>query len=241
MSVGFLYLLTGVNSIDRAGLSSRGLDYAFESSHQSVGILRGPEDAAGSLVADPARVPPEHLLYLPDKQSWVKAGDSLWVGMYTDERKPAPSILKRPHALRGHDIELAGEKWHVPVARRFESIDPWRWECDLPMALGFADGKWVLGGPQAKYAGLWQIAVDWFTATMDDCAGRPREKLKMLVECCDAAALCLQVNYAVSRVEIGMLELFTTDNCGSILDCVIDAKAFNESLQKKAESATENG
>lgn len=214
-----------------------GLKYAFVRSAgdpESRLCGQGPGNSRGFLACFNPAARPGLVEYVPDKQTWVDAG-GYWIGYWTAE-KPTEEAFRREKRLAGEPVKLRdGAEWTIPIARSFVSgatlpqklvlgTDRRTWElADLPEYLD-------LCGEAEKVAGLFlpKLGGD-HTVTLNYQ---------------DGMAICvkaLAINYAVSAVEVSMLELFTQNEMFNVLQALIDlpgVKRVMEAREKKEPSAS---
>jgi hypothetical protein len=252
---GFLYYAAGgKRSIALAEAKTLGLGYAFDRQITSCGVERGPDGAAGTVVADPSRIDPSRIGYYPDAQTWRVFPNpqslipnplpSVWIGYATAE-PPGPADLIRLRPLDGHWVELAdGRPWLVPIARGYSS-DGSGGYLALPQTIALdAVGKWDTGRVIPKYEALWSLAQRWWDSLIgarpaadSDAARSAGEGLTTVVfefsDWIDAAVTALAANYRVGPIEVDLLGLLTTETPRAILNALVDWPAVEAYLKKK--------
>lgn len=189
----------------------------------------GPGGGTGYVCRVPGHANGKVLDYLPGEQQWRKAvGEPYWVGYYADS-PPTADDLRRPKQLVGHECELAGSKWQVPLVRVWEGESS---RSNLPSTIVCNDdGRWVPGKPVPQYARLldvitpyWDAWHEAFTAAID------AHQDWYIVKCDDPitpAVELLRVNYRLHLAEASMLGLFaghdgTVNNARDVLALACD-------------------
>jgi len=233
---GLLYFLPGADrGIKIEQVRKLGLGYAFEDRCTARGVSGGPGGAAGVVIADDGRVPPERIGYYPGRQRWRPIPKSeVQVGMYTDQ-PPGPEGLARSEQLPGHLVKLGdGGKWRIPVAlapmTEDGQVEP---TIALPTLTDIdTAGEWILGGIAPNYEHLWLAACKWWNAKrgaeVDDGAAK-FDGAALL----DTALAALASNYRVGKIEVALLGLFDMAVAVRVCDALIDWPAVVEFLGKK--------
>jgi len=231
---GFLYFIPqGASPADRGGLS-----YALGKSLESRKCLAGPDKNAGTMLADPARVPADLVGYYPERQTWRQIpGSTCWVG-FTNDKPPTPTDLARAEQLRGHMVTLSdGNEWLIPVARALRETEGGEiinGGCVLPTMVDVnASGEWVVGVVHPKHAKLWDAACAWLPALTGAVEDAGQFTFDM-ADALDAALVALGTNYAVGKIEAAMLGLFDDQRVFGVLGAVIDLPTFAAWHKKKA-------
>lgn len=237
---GFLYYIPGGRTgLHLDDLARKGLGYAFDRATLSVREIVGPGPdgkPAGAIVCDHRRQ--EKCGYFPPEQEWraIPGNEAgVWVGYFRAE-KPGPAGLAREKMLDGYPVELAdGNRWQAPTARA-----PWG-EPTLPRGVSFgADGKWAVGDVVAAHASLWVLAQRFWDARLGALAESDGETIRFDFDGLhDAAVECLGANYAIGRIEAGMLGLFVTGSAVTILEALIDWPRVVEILKKTIDQTLE--
>lgn len=173
--------------------------------------------------------------YYPDRQTWIKASDSLWIG-YENENRPTPEQLARSKQLPGHPVMLGGEYWLVPVARRFTDSG---FVMTLPRKMGFIDGVWQYSDVVDRYSRLWQIACSWWDETMFNNGLQTEATTHQPLRMCDIAEMAVEAlsfNYRVGNHEMTALGAIDDNAIVEILNAVIDLPTYRAWIKKKAET-----
>ena len=178
--------------------------------------------------------------YYADDQTWhPAAGGDYWIGW---NEKPEPGDLERSELIAGHEVELEGGKWVIPVARSEVqgSMLPHR------MVLN-EEGEWTHRPLEAysKIQGhaerVWEQMMQQVEASAND---GPDDDFEPMTdkEVAEIAVEALAVNYRVSRWEVSALGLLTNakalEICRALVDWPTVVKMMNEyqeSKQKKTE------
>jgi len=208
----FMYYLPGIQKAGKKELAEFGLTDRFEPDdpvrHAPV-LANGPDGNRGMIVAfdPPGRKHP--LGYYPDRQTWQQVGD-YYIGFDNHDR-PDPQIHERKTVLAGHEVELGGHKWIVPVLRHFwpEQGTP------LPQVFTLDSTGKMVKVVDKKYRELCENADRlWYTFCelfdLSDCitdidAMEPLTEEDRFLNACKALA----INYRITREEIlatGMID-----------------------------------
>lgn len=221
-----------------------GLGYAFEDRATSAVVTRGPDDGQGLIVGDPARVAENQLGYFRDRQRWLKVPPGLpgheagaWVGC-SIETPLEPAHLAREQQLQGHWVRLAdGKRWLAPVARKSLPTDdePFRYTVGLPHVAGVDEaGQWTATNVVARYAPLWQTAIQFWDALLHaDIKEETGEKVLTFSGALSSAVLALSANYRIGTVEATMLGILTLQHAVEVLEALVDYPTVREWLKKK--------
>lgn len=212
----------------------------------------GPSGAAGLLFADPERLEPQHLAYRPDVQRWRRdpsqpadgpAGE-IWVGVYTDHRRPTPEELARSPLIPGPRLVLPDSHvWTIPKARQYEQHPDHGLlcYCPLPKRLTLDDaGEWVSGEVIPRFRKLWELAAAYAEAEELAAAEAPPDADTVVFTfdgLNDLAVAALAVNYHVGPVEIDLLDIFDVETRTRLIDTVLDRETWRRLLQKKTDQA----
>jgi len=235
---GLLYFLPGRDrDVKLADAQAAGLGYAFERSLDPCAVARGPDGAAGVIVAE-ADTAPKLGMYA-DEQTWRKVpGTECWVGMFT-AAPPKPDELARRELLDGHLVTLGdGQQWLAPMARRIVEYEGQPVGVTvLPRRRQFdADGRWTRGGPVAKYARLWDVAERWWQeilrATANDALQFEFDDEN------DAATVALAANYRIGPAEVDLLGLFDDDSVSAILCALVDRPTMEAWARRKKKASS---
>lgn len=245
----FFYFVPDKHALTRAAAAELGLAYAFERGIDCAQVERGPGGKRGVVVAQQDSYADGQLGYYEHRQVWRPIGGTpLYVGHFRDA-VPGPEDLARQTQLAGPRLELAdGRSWQVPLARAYseravgEEIEL-RWSVQLPQQLELAaDGRWVTGNVNRRYAALWELAEAWLRLRTGTETAEDRERLDFQGQT-DGAVLALQANYRLGRVEAALLGLLTDCGVIEVLDRLVDLPTLTEFTKKKqmrlaAEAAT---
>lgn len=192
-------------------LQQKGLGHAFVRTVTSRATDAGPGGAAGVLVS--ALDLPIH--YSPDKQTWRRLPTTdIWFGW---DATVGPDKYERESQLRGEAVRFSdGREWIVPTARDFADG---RLYCALPMAYQLQDDgvTWGPSGVLPQYQRYWErsleLAEKWFHAD---------QRLAITFnDMFEFVADGLSLNYRLSRLEIGVLGLLSSDS--ELFRAVLDA------------------
>lgn len=199
----------GIPSIEN--IREHGLGHAFVQTVTSRVVDRGPGGNSGVLIS--ALDLPIH--YSPDNQTWRKLPtQEIWFGW---DDTVGPDRYARETQLRGESVQFSdGKEWVIPTARDFAEG---RLFCALPMAYQLQeDGQtWGPNGVLTKYQKYWdrslELAEKWFHAD---------QRLSITFnDMFEFVAEGLSINYRLSRLEIGVLGLLSSDS--ELFRAVLDA------------------
>lgn len=213
-------------------LRERGLGHGFDATVASRRCERGPSGGDGMLVAATDR----QLSYNPERQRWRQLPTtSIWFGW---DDTVGPDAYAKEKQLPGELVTMAdGQQWLVPTARDFVAGGV---ICVLPMAYELQqDGKtWGSTTVLRQYQRYWdlslELAINWAApAGGKTSAFRFSDMFELVAE-------GLSINYRLSRLEVGVLGLLSSDP--DIFHAVIraafgmskfEAMAATEAEQKK--------
>lgn len=242
----FLYYLPGKDrNTGLVAIRAAGLGYAFDRQPTVGRVENFPPGGGppGVVLADGDAV--QVVAVQPDRQRWRKApGAEHWVGMFTDAEPPGPGDLVRASPLPGHAVELAdGKEWIVPTARAWSETEGGHgWSRALPGMVDLDDdGKWTVGDVEPRYAGLWQIAEQWYDTI---AAPTETEDGDFLIDFGDvqaAAVTALQANYRIGPAGVVLLKLFTTQTAYQVLNALIDWPTVTRWLKDEDEKKKAGG
>lgn len=203
-----------------------GLGYAFEKGggFTVVELMpgKGPDGCSGFIVCRSMFSPS----YKPSEQQWFKHHDldGVWFGW---DQKPTPSQLRRPDAIKGHNVKLLdGNQWEIPVARKLARQNVLPHAADLD-----EEGKWIQGQVLAKFFKLDFIASDLYdrwAKSKGDTIDLPADPLNMLSD-------IVSFNYFVGSRELAAMQVFQfdADFIWAALRLVIDLPGLDELVKKK--------
>ena len=203
------------------------LAYAFATrpaTHQVTGD--GPGGSSGTLLCGGAFRDALHRVgYYPEQQDWRRVPNTTrWIGWYRDEL-PTPDELERRDVLPYNSTELNEQQWKIPKGLRFDGE---RFVSALPQVLDLNDeGKWVSGGVEQKYRGLFESALLFW----DSISGAIDEENEAELTIDDLAERCVSAiaaNYRVSCIECACLGMLTDANLSRIVSAVVDLPAFRK-------------
>ncbi|MDD5327415.1 MAG: hypothetical protein PHY02_06325 [Phycisphaerae bacterium] len=235
---GFLYAipndsgLINEQKIKEAGLMNIFGDIMPNFSQRD--IEPGPGGMKGALICIGSDV--SQLYYKPNEQTWQQSlNGKYWVGIINNS-VPGEQFLRRYKQLNGHEVELKGEKWLIPLARMFPEGTM------LPQTLLIGAGGKVIKETIPQYAEfsrkaetLWediQKILGWMEG---ERKLTEEEKMGLVV---DAMAF----NYHVAAEEINALKLITTANLFEIYGAIVDLptiKLLGEEIAAQKKTGTE--
>lgn len=241
----FFYFVPNRETVRPEDLAALGLAYAFERGVECRGAMNVLGGQNGVVCAQTDSFEFGQLGFYAGQQVWQPgppAGDSgkpaFWVGHFKDQL-PGPDDLARKKQLDGQWLEMDdGQNWLVPVARSTSerpAIDDIEivWTMRLPQRLELAaDGRWVSGAVNARYAALWELAEAWLRVRTNNATDADRQRLDVQGEI-DAAVLALQANYRLGRVEASLLGMLNDNLVVDVLDQLIDLPNFTRLVKKK--------
>lgn len=176
-----------------------------------------------------------------DKQTWRKIPEKfttreLWIGWWNDDR-PGVSDLARKNQLPGRMVELLnGERWLVPLLRKWENEDKVRWRTVLPTVIDFNDdGDLVVGDVAPQYRQVWDKSLPIAQQLCFGTEGVAYDDVIAL------AGPLLGLNYRVSIVEVVILGLISTHEAKTIIDAALDIETFEELLKNLQSRLTSGG
>jgi hypothetical protein len=185
----------GLTHLDGMAITQRDV---MQGPNGTTGVLFVPREKPDSIAARLMRyvAPDCKVGYYPKEQTWVNAGDGLWLGWYNDQ-KPGPSDIVRVDATEGRALPLLdGNPWCIPSR-----------DC-LPTQFGFdSDGamKDVPVGVGVKAS----AAIDWLNDWREGHAtGTGKEYTEIIAKMADVLA----VNYRIGPKECIALGLFGRGN-----------------------------
>lgn len=236
---GFCYFIEGdLKSVDQKKITELGLGYAFDA-NPTCRELTGttPSGHRGLLFGDTKRLGDLTPGYHPDIQVWrempaVEGRPRLFIGYWKDH-KPGPKDLQREQLVDGLLVKLGdGEMWQIPEIREYNEQSS-QWECRLPSYLDFnATGRVIKGRPLAAYQELWDATAPLGSLLLEGGTTTDED----LAEC---AAKLLTANYAVSLIELLVLQLLTDGGDLSLIVMAACKKAklmsWLNTVQKKSE------
>lgn len=180
-------------------------------------------------------IPETSIGYFPGRQE-TQSFTKFAIGRFTDSPFNPESLLRKT-AVSGHEwTDWAGNKWTIPVARRWVDSDgKLTVQNSLPQFLSINDQEeWVFGGVLPRYAALWRIATEFFAAsiTAESEAETGQTYTVSLPDLDDICGIVFGANYRVSKYEMAFLKSLTAADLIAIMRLVIDEPGF-EQLQKK--------
>ena len=245
---GFLYYLPKRRGALDGDLAELGLLDVLACPRAFGEAPKGPDDGAGCMIArSPAsRGTVPELAYRPEDQEWRECGGGKWwLGWYR-QSPPRPMDLERSRSeLMGYRVKLGdGDSWLVPVARSFPE------GCPLPKSLVLgSDGESVteqLLGEYVEFSKRAERLWGWFCAdnglaelAPGDHGERPDYAWRL-----GTVAMALGLVYHVSRWEVGMTGLVTSDNIREVERAIFDwpeAEALVAAAKKKGLVAADGG
>ena len=229
----FIYAIDAAKGNLKKSLEAAGLTDLIGGATR--GCMTGPGGKPCTLCSIGAET--KELYYKPGEQQWAKSLNGKYhIGHYTD-RPPTAAELQRPEQIAGHEVELNGEKWRIPLARIFPEGTM------LPSSLLMGpEGKLIseiiplYAEFSARAEKLWKY-VSFLIGISGDQADVTEEELWL------TAAEALGLNYYVGADEVNALKLLTTANMQRIFEAIVDiptiTKLTEEMLaaQKKTEDA----
>lgn len=166
-----------------------------------------------------------------EKQTWRKIPEKfttreLWIGWWNDDR-PGVSDLVRKNQLPGRMVELLnGERWQVPILRKWEYEDRLQFSTTLPTIIDFNDvGELVIGDVAPQYKQVWDLSLRVAQRVVFGDASVEFDEVIAL------AGPLLGLNYRVSIIEVVMLGLISTQEAQTIVRAALDLDTFEELLK----------
>lgn len=233
MSSNFIYYFPTTSMEDAAkAFEKYGCQYAcppyIAKEFGCAVTLNGPDGKPGVIYQRKPTV--ETLKYEPEKQTWKRVPNTpAFVGVWNDAPPTAESLL-RTDAISGKYVELAGDKWLIPVAR---------FECDnattgnlTPMVDVDEFGNIIQGDFSPTQAKLNQMAerlalsfIAGFDKLVND--NSPFARFEFQIDDTDPFVI-LAANYRVTPAEIVLLKLFRwrDDAFKDIVKIFIDSDAY---------------
>jgi len=240
----FIYFIPGLDHTpSNDNLKDVGLDHLIDNWQDYVGSS-GPTNNGGAIIGGFSKAQNGVMIgYYKDRQTWEEYNSGkFWIG-YQKEFKPKPEDLKKENQLEGYEVELGDKnKWLIPVARRFDS------GCMLPKSI-FLDGAGVISGKILdEYVYFSKQAEEIFN---DLCASLRKDKeydykVNTFEYMFQIATESLRINYNISKWEMSLLKLLTTENANKINLAIIDFESMKmmaeaeESLKKKEYTQTQS-
>ena len=207
----FLYFAPGhTKPVTLDCVRALGLGYAFTESPASSDVSgRTPTGGQGWLFTSAKTV----LAHREEKQTWRKIpGSDCWAGYWNDS-VPWPGGLAKSEQIDGVPVNLGdGNKWLIPRLRMFAGEDGF--QTALPMIADLNDaGEWVAAETTADCESLNKIGDRLYEAMVISLASED-ESIRPLItsEALDITCELLAANYHVSKIEVAMLRLLTTDD-----------------------------
>ena len=226
---GFLYYVPGADVVTKADLPADLAAVIGKAAIESRGVTSGPDGNPGAVFLVPRG---NSIGYYPDKQTWHKCTDDRWVGWVTED-PPRPADLEREEVIGGHEVELGGELYMIPVARSIVS------GTSLPEALVLGPNGELVREALPQFAQISAAAERVWTefqreADADDDAGiSDRDAWQIAV---DALAL----NYRLGIHEVSALRLLTTTTTPEVLGALVDLPALAAAVEKRTAASGEN-
>lgn len=210
---GFLYFIEIGSAMAPAVMERLGGNHT----HKQDVVGQTPGEKAGAVFGQASYRDEKQLhriKYLPAQQTWQKIpGLECWVGYYSDD-PPKAKDLKKPKQMGGHDVELQGDKWHIPYTMKGQ---------DLPRKMVLDEnGEWIFGGVIDEYESMFEAAVKYW-----DFLGAGEEAVTTYSELSDMATTMLMCNYFVSPIEVSILELLNTETVNEVLMAIVDLPQLN--------------
>jgi len=237
MSLTYFVADEARNVFTRADAIAAGLGYAFirgEGDPETMLCTAGPGGKRGFVLCFNPAARPGLVKYEPAEQTWIDAG-GYWVGYWTAE-KPSEEAFRREKMLAGEPVKLLdGATWTVPIARSMAN------GATLPQKLVLGEDKktWLLADlpKYVELCGDAEKVAELFQGSAAD------GEHKLSIDYQVGMAICvkaLTINYAVSAVEISLLELFTGDEMWAVLLALIDVPGVMrvQSAREKKRSAS---
>lgn len=197
---------------------------------------KGPDGQTGVLVMiDRAEFGAANCVYEPAAQEWVKCSEHHWIGFWK-ERRPTPELLKREDAIDGEWIEIAGQRWLVPVCGPARVKLPTTFKLNGEIG-GDGKRKWK---PQVSRA--YRHLMEQSERVYNELRSPPKG-LELIEEAnsrhYDFCADMMKVNYQLGNDEIDALELLTSDSVVEILRAAFGRITYERELELgKQEAAT---
>lgn len=248
---GFLYFIEQAGqAVDGNAIAAAGLAYAMDAALQKRQALAGPGGQPGVVIAA-GEVPVEECGFFPERQTWRRKSPGVWAG-WAKDRLPGPASLRRRETLGGHEVELLdGNRWLVPVARKWiEEDGELRWTAAVPRRATLDDeGRWVEGPVVGRFAPLWALAERWEASKLAAFVARktgeemPTRLVFDFAGLMESAVEVLAVNYRIGPVEADVLGILGVESAIAILDALIDMPTRLAWIKKnaRAEPARDGG
>lgn len=176
----------------------------------------GPGGASGTLLVPLAagREPPVRLGFKPDFQTWHDEAD-FWLG-FDREAPPGPEDLAREKQVGGHWLEIAGQRWLVPILRRPDETS------EFPTAYRRERDGTLREQVRGEYRALWEAAaelVEWFASgTINDLV-HVKAQFPRLIDWC---VRVLAVNYRFDWTLQNHLSILGSHDWPLVLALAID-------------------
>jgi len=237
----FLYFLPLEQAAGPKVLKKYGLDSLFppdEPMAQRVVKGSGPDGSSGIIVAYDPPTKSQVIGYYPDRQEWKKAGD-YYIGFDLNDR-PDPECLQKKDILAGHEVELAGRNWIIPVLRHFMPA----WGSPLPQVFTENENGEIVTEPDKKYVELCRQADRaWYSFCrlmgLDEILSDQVELKEMndleRFELCQKA---LTINYKMTRQEILFMGLIDTVSLLKIEKALFDWPSVEMLLEQDKKKDT---
>jgi hypothetical protein len=165
----------------------------------------------------------------PERQTWKQSPcGTFWIGFANAELPTPEGLRRRTKLFEGHDVELNGQTWHVPVVRRPPNVT------SLPREMEFdAAGNltYALAGVHQQ---LWDRLGNYVETIYGPREYSPDDDREWVPLAIDVLA----INYRVGRTTQNVLHLVNSDTYQQVLNAAVDVQHFLAIVeQKKSEAA----
>ena len=232
---GFIYAIENVKMVGSLQLEEAGLTSIFSEVEISQRYSTAGPGGGECVLLMRAGEDTKLLYFKPKEQHWDRSlNEKYWLGFY-EKNRPTPEILARENQINGHEVELNGQKWRLPLARMFPEGTM------LPETLLLGrDGK-IIKESIPRYAEfsrkaetLWedlQKILGWMEGKRKLTE---EEKWSLIVE-------ALSFNYHVGPDEINALKLISTANLINIYGAIVDLPSIISMGEEMAEARKKTG
>ena len=229
---GFIYAIPG-GIVTEKKLEEIGLMGVFADvipNFTQRGTAQGPGGGDCTLICIGDN--PEQLYFKPEEQTWQPSLNGKYQVGIINGAKPTVKDLARENQINGHEVEMNGEKWLIPLARMF----PEGTLLPQTMLIG-KDGK-IIKEPIPRYAEFSRKAETLWEDVEKILGWREGEKKLTEEEKISLIVDALGFNYRVGEDEINALKLITTSNLMNIYGAIVDLPtiiAVSKEAQKKTD------
>ena len=230
MKTGFLYYIPEYKSFKRTDAVALGLNDRLEAfTTRNTG--KGPDGKNGIVVSSEG----VECYYREAGQHWQQFG-GVWIG-FDESNKPKPEDLLRSDSYSSWPVNMGDQRaWNIPVLRVLEtgSILP-----DQQIMILNEDGKFTAAIKKEflefgeRIGKIWEELAERFQLYADEDNGRFSFTINIEQ---DSEIICeaLSFNYRISREEISLLELLTSDSIQRSFQAMFDLPSANHILKKNS-------